>query len=188
MCIIEQISSYAPNHLGSSSLGSLQGATSPFGSDTLLAGSVGVVEKEREEFIIHWLLMRRDGVSAHTADIEVIRFPHSPAVKSRRLGFLFLTLPQLKFGPREQLGFSGRFASSQSEPQSEVWMTCSVATERLGSFCEDPQRTVFHTEGKRFNLAHIKWNYTMLPLIQTSCVSSTPPKSFCRSLFKMLKS
>lgn len=96
MCISDLFCSYAPLlvHFKESPVG--------FASDTLLAGSVGVVKKEREEFIIHWLLMRRD---AQTADIEAIRFPHSTAVKSQRLGFLFLTLSQLKFGPRAQLDF-----------------------------------------------------------------------------------
>lgn len=120
MCISDLFYSYAPNHLEASSVGSLQRATSRFASDTLLAGNMGVVEKEREEFIIHWLLMRRDGVSAQTRDIEAIRFPHSPAVKSQRLGFLFLTLSQLKFGPRAQLDFFRKICVAAVEPLSEV--------------------------------------------------------------------
>lgn len=113
MCIIDPFFSFAPNHLGANSPGSLQGATSSIGSDTLLAGSVGVVEKQRDEYIIHWLLMRRDGVSAHTADIEAIRFPHSPAVKSPRLGVRLLTLLQLKLGPRARLDFFGTVSAAK---------------------------------------------------------------------------
>lgn len=72
-------------------------ATGWLASDTVLAGSVGV---DHGDDIIHWLLTRRDGASARTADIETIRFPLSAAVKPQRPGFLSPTLPQLNFGPR----------------------------------------------------------------------------------------
>lgn len=112
---------------------------------------MGVVEKEGEEYIIHWLLMRRDGVSAHAADIEAIHFLYSPAVKSQRLGFLLLTLPGLKFGTSTPFYFfiflGGRRCSRKSERCAEAQLNDLAASVWIS------KSIVLHTEGKHPNLA-----------------------------------